>query len=195
MRCARVRIAAAAAVFVAALVLFGGLGLLLTRGRVGGWVPIIRDDRGAGGPEDEPGGRYVQLPAGLLGEWEDAGRDPPPHVADFDGSAVEICGLVRPAATEPGGAEGFWLVTDPVALREGSKPVVETSVWLEPPEGVSPARPLERGAFVRARGVLRIGLAEVPGVGPVALRLELRDLWLREPPGRTKVGATADERR
>lgn len=180
------RVAGAVVFFVMALLLLTGLGLLLTGHQVEGWVLVVKAEGGSAGGA----GGYRKLHFGILGEWAVADRPDkaPAAVVDFDGSAVEMYGLAR----EVKGANGLWLVTDPLALNEHWKPIIEKSVWIEMPPGTAPDRPIERGAFVRARGVFRVGLTEVAGVGSVVYRLEPGELWIREPAGHTKSGATGD---
>ncbi len=180
------RVAGAVVFFVIALLLLTGLGLLLSGRQVENWVLVVKAE---GGPAGRAGG-YRKLYFGILGEWAvaDSRDKPPAAVAELDGTAVEIYGLAR----EVKGANGFWLVTDPLALNEHWKPIIEKSVWIEMPPGTAPDRPIERGAFVRARGVLRVGLAEVAGAGTVAYRLEPGEIWIRESAGHTNAGATGD---
>ncbi len=172
------RVAGAVVFFVIALLLLTGVGLLVTRGQVEGWVLVVKAEGGLAGGE----GGYQKLHFGILGEWAPGDRSskPPAVVADFDGSAVEMYGLAR----EVKDANGFWLVADPLAVNEDWKPIIEKSVWIEMPPGTVPDRPIERGAFVRARGVLKVGLTEVAGAGPVAYRLEPGEIWIREPDDR-----------
>jgi hypothetical protein len=177
-----VRIAGALGLFVTALLLLTGLGLALTGHQVEGWVLVAKGEV----PEDAG---YERFSFGLLAEWASARDDPPPSVAALDGTRVETYGLARPAE----GGSGLWLVADPVAVGEDWKPVIETSVWVEFPPGTSPSRPIGRGAFLRARGVLRVGLVDVPGVGPTACRLELAELWLRESEGGGEETCTSED--
>ena len=180
------RIAGAIAFFFVAVLLLTGVGLLLTGHQVEGWVLVFSDDAKAGGAGAAAGaGRYRKVSFALLGEWQDAHEEPPAAVAEIDGERVEIHGLAR----KVDGASGFWLVTDPLAVGEAWNPSVEKSVWValpqrgkeDSPRGTVPLLPVRRGAFVRARGLLRVGLAEVSGVGPAIFRLEARQLWVREP--------------
>ncbi len=169
-----VRVAGALGLFVAALLLLTGLGLALTDRRVEDWVLVARVESPDDAAEDVG---YERIPFGLLAEWEDAREKGPPSVARLDRRRVEMYGFARLVEG------GFWLASDPIAAGEDRKPVITESVWVEFPPGTSPSRRMRRGTLLRVRGVLRVGLIEVSGVGLTACRIELDELWLRESEG------------
>jgi hypothetical protein len=168
-----VRVAGVLGLFVSAVLLLTGLGLALTRRQVEGWILVARGKAPDDAAEDAG---YERLSFGLLAEWDNVREPPPPSVAELDGRRFETYGLARPAE----GGSGLWLVTDPIAVGEAWKPVAGKAIWVGLPPGTSPSRPIPHGAFLRARGVLHVGLVDVSGAGPAAYRLDVAELWLRE---------------
>ena len=123
-----VRVAGALGLFVTAALLLTGLGLALTGHQVEGWTLVARGEV----PDDAA---YEGLSFSLLAEWENVREEPPPSVAALDGRRFETYGLAKPAE----GGSGFWLVTDPIAVGEARKPIIEKSVWVGLPPGTSPS--------------------------------------------------------
>ncbi len=163
------RLLAGAGFFAATVAVLTGLGLLLTGDRAVRWKPVVTTGR-------ELPSAATKLATRRLRAWRGAQGEPPPEVAELDGTAVEIVGIARPQPA----AGGVWLVSDPWAIDRRRKVPRDGAVWIGLPATVKAGRVAPAGTVIRARGVLRVGRTEIARLGTAAYRLELETLWVRE---------------
>jgi len=163
------RLLAGAGFFAATVAVLTGLGLVLTGGRAVRWKPVVATGRKLPSTAMKRATRRLRACRAAPGA-------PPPAAAEPDGAAVDMVGIARPQPA----AGGVWLVSDPWAVDRRRKVPRDGAVWIGLPEAVKVGRVAPSGRIIRARGVLRVGRTEVPGLGTAAYRLELETLWVRE---------------
>ncbi len=168
------RLVGAAAFFVVAAVALTGVALFVSAGRDMGWMLIHRGEARFDSAPAERSARHLSF--GLLAIWEGARGKPPEAVSRIDGTPVELTGHARPE----GDAPGLWIVPDPMNTLEEIEPPMARRVWIALPEGKKGSDLVERGMRLRAHGILRVGVAGVPGARrKAAYRIELGTLEKR----------------
>lgn len=163
------RMVAGAGFFVAAAAVLSGVALSLTRGQAVRWKQVVRTGL-------ELPSAATRLSMRRLGAWREVHGEPPPEVAELDGTAVEMVGIARP---EPE-AGGLWLLSDPWAVAKPRKVPRDRAVWIGLPAAVKVREAAAPADVIRARGVLRVGRTPVPRLGTAAYLLDLETLWVRE---------------